>query len=77
MEEYMAGVKTEIDVAWMCFEDSSIFDKWKEDNPGEYEKIDNYRKSDSQEPDGIESKFGFGLLAMVNAGKLGDGTYQL
>ena len=72
----MAGVKTEVDVAWMHFDESSLADKWKEDNPGEYELVDNYRQSDGPEPQGIETAFGLGLLALVNAGKLGDGTYQ-
>jgi hypothetical protein len=72
----MAGVKTEVDVAWMHFEESSVFGKWRTDNPGEYDKLKNYRMSDGLEPQGIETEFGLGLLAMVNAGKLGDGTYQ-
>ncbi len=72
----MAGVKTEVDVAWTHFEESSVAGNWREDNPGEYEKIENYRRSDGPEPQGISSHFGLGLLALVNAGKLGDGTYQ-
>ena len=72
----MAGVRTEIDVAWSRFEESSVVENWQEDNPGEYKKISDYRRSDGPEPQGIKSEFGLGLLAMVNAGKLGDGTYQ-
>ena len=74
----MAGVRTEVDVAWGRFENSSVFSKWKADNPGEYDKLDSYRMSawDGPEPQGIETEFGLGLLAMVNAGKMGDGSYQ-
>lgn len=72
----MYGVKTEIDVAWNRFENSSVFNKWQEDNPGEYNQIADYRESDGPEPQGIETEFGLGVLAMVNAGKMGDGTYQ-
>lgn len=70
------GVKTEVDAAWDYFDMSNVVDKWRDDNPGEYEKIDNYRKSDSPEPQGIETAFGRGLMSMVSAGKMGDGTYQ-
>ena len=72
----MGGVKTEIDVAWDRFEESSVVEKWQKDNPGEYNAIADYRQSDGLEPTDIETEFGLGLLAMVNAGKLGDGTYQ-
>jgi hypothetical protein len=72
----VAGVKTEVDVAWAHFAKSSLVDKWIKDNPGEFDKIENYRKSDSTEPEGIKSEFGLGMLSLVNAGKLGDGTYQ-
>lgn len=72
----MAGVKTEVDVAWNRFQASSLFEQWHNDNPGEYEKIWNYRQSDGPEPVGIETEFGLGLLALVKAGKYGDGTYQ-
>lgn len=72
----MAGVKTEVDVAWDRFEESSVFEKWSVDNPGEYNRIQDYRQSDGLEPVDIETEFGKGLVAMVNAGKLGDGTYQ-
>ena len=72
----MTGVRTEVDVAWNFFQESSVVDKWRDDNPGEYEKIENYRQSDSPEPQGIKTNFGLGLLALVSAGKMGDGTYQ-
>lgn len=76
-EALMAGVKTEVDVAWMRFEESSVAGKWRTDNPGEYAQIKNYRSSDGIEPTDIETDFGLGLLALVKAGKIGDGTYQL
>lgn len=72
----MAGVRTEVDIAWNRFIASSPFQNWYDDNPGEFEKIENYKRSDGPEPQGIETEFGRGLLALVNAGKLGDGTYQ-
>jgi hypothetical protein len=72
----MAGVKTEVDVAWMRFEESSVAGKWRADNPGEYGKIKDYRQSDGPEPEGILTEFGLGLLALVKAGKYGDGRYQ-
>ena len=72
----MAGVKTETDASWDHFQNSSIVKNWRDDNPGEYEKIENYRQSDGPEPQGIKTSFGLGLLGLVSAGKLGDGTYQ-
>lgn len=72
----MAGVKTEVDVAWAHFENSNVFGKWRTDNPGEYNRIQDYRVSDGPEPEEIETDFGQGLVSMVNAGKLGAGTYQ-
>jgi len=72
----MAGVKTEVDVAWNRFLGSNTFHNWQQDNPGEFERIENYKQSDGPEPNGISTEFGLGLLALVNAGKLGDGTYQ-
>lgn len=72
----MAGVKTQVDAAWMRFEESSVAGKWRADNPGEYSKIKDYRMSDGPEPTGIETEFGLGMVALVSAGKLGDGTYQ-
>jgi hypothetical protein len=72
----MAGVKTEVDVAWNRFQESGPFENWHEDNPGEYEQIYNYRLSDGPEPQNVETAFGLALVALVNAGKLGDGTYQ-
>ena len=72
----MAGVKTEVNVAWDRFEKSNVPDKWREDNPGEYDLIKFYRQSDGPEPIGIKTEFGLGLLALVIAGKMADGTYQ-
>jgi len=72
----MAGVKTQTDAAWMRFEESSVFGKWRTDNPGEYGRIKDYRQSDGPEPQDIETEFGLGLVALVSAGKYGDGTYQ-
>jgi hypothetical protein len=72
----MVGVKMQTEAAWDRFENSSLFKSWKQDNPGEYETIANYRVSDAQEPTSIKTQFGLGLLHLVNAGKYGDGTYQ-
>jgi hypothetical protein len=72
----VSGVRSEVDAAWDRFEVSSVPAQWRKDNPGEWEAIANYRRSDGQAPDGIETQFGLGLLALVNAGKLGDGTFQ-
>ena len=72
----MTGVHTETQVAWDRFENSSLFKTWKDDNPKEYEALSNYRVSDSQPPTNIKTQFGLGLLALINAGKYGDGTYD-
>lgn len=72
----MAGVATEITSAWMFFKDAATLDSWREDNPGEYEKISDYFEGATMpKPSGIKSNFGLGLLCMVNAGKYGDGSY--
>jgi hypothetical protein len=65
-----------VDAAWDRFEASSVPAGWRADNPGEWEAISNYRRSDGYPPDDVESQFGLGLLALVNAGKYGDGTFQ-
>jgi hypothetical protein len=75
-EVTMAGVKTEVDKAWLAFESASVPDKWRTDNKGEYNKIKAYYKTPgSTAPIGIESDFGKGLLALVEAGKYADGTH--
>jgi hypothetical protein len=72
----MAGVRKEISEAWSNFTESSVVDNWADDNPGEWNKISSYYEDDTlPEPSGIKSKFGLGLLAVVNAGKYGHGTY--
>jgi hypothetical protein len=73
----VSGVRSEVDAAWGRFEASSVPATWRKDNPGEWKSISDYRRSDGPPPSGIETQFGLGLLALVNAGKLGDGTFQL
>ena len=74
--DYLAGVRTEITTAWMRFEESTVAGRWRADNPGEYSKIkDYYASATAKAPTGIESDFGLAMLALVNAGKYGDGTF--
>jgi hypothetical protein len=76
LEEPMAGVRTEISTAMMRFQGSSLFAKWRTDNPGEFSKLnDYYRGATMPVPTGIKTQFGLGLLATINAGKMADGTY--
>ena len=73
----MAGVRTEITTAWMRFQDSNLFHSWKSDNPGEYAAITDYYESATMPPPtNILTDFGLAILAVVNAGKYGDGTYH-
>lgn len=72
----VAGVRKEISTAWTAFEESTVPGNWRKDNPGEYNKIKAYYEDDTKpEPTGITTNFGKGLLAVVNAGKYGHGTY--
>ena len=72
----MAGVRKEISTAWAEFLESSVLDAYRRDNPGEYEKIRDYYEDDTLTiPTGITTHFGKGLLAVVNAGKYGHGTF--
>jgi hypothetical protein len=73
----MAGVRSQTDAAWDRFEASSVPAQWRKDNPGEWKSLNEYRASDGPEPDGIKTQFGLGLLALVSAGKFGDGSFQL
>jgi hypothetical protein len=76
-EVKVAGVKTEVERAWVAFDESSVPQSWRRDNPGEYNAIKAYYTS-ATAPDpsaNVKSKFGIGLLALVNAGKWGDGTH--
>lgn len=76
-EKKVAGVRTEIDKAWDHFETATVPDKWMEQNKGEYNKIRNYYLSEpgTEVPTGINSEFGKGLLALVEAGKWADGSH--
>ena len=50
--------------------------QWRKDNPGEYKAIaDYYEGATMPLPTNVKTQFGLGLLALVNAGKYGDGTH--
>lgn len=73
----MAGVASSCVEAWQAFEQASVLNQWRADNPGEWAKLEAYWNAPpgTPIPAGIRSKTGVGLLGLAEAKKYGDGTH--